>query len=48
MFAIKHLRGHAFVASFIALTLIPGVWTIADAPISGLGTDVTSGSVQRL
>lgn len=45
---VTQLRHHGVVAGFAALTLGPGLWAIAEAPLSGLGSDVVSGSVQRL
>ena len=41
------LRSRAFTASFMCLTMLPGAWIFATAPVSGLGTDVLTGAVQR-
>jgi alginate O-acetyltransferase complex protein AlgJ len=48
MLHLRALRGKGFVASLVALSLLPGVVTLAKAPVSGLGFDVMSGAAQRL
>ncbi len=41
------LRSQSFAACFVGLTALPGAWIFATAPVSGLGTDVFAGTVQR-
>lgn len=40
--------GSVFLSTMAALTVLPGLWAIAHAPASGLGTDVMNGVDQRL
>ncbi len=41
------LNGSLFAAGFAALTFVPGVWTLATTPVSGIPADVISGAAQR-
>ncbi|MCH2164451.1 MAG: hypothetical protein MK098_07340 [Marinovum sp.] len=38
---------YIFAAAFIALSLIPGAWTIAHTPVANLNSDVIDGAAQR-
>ncbi|MBO9401195.1 hypothetical protein [Shimia sp. R9_3] len=42
-----YLHAQTFVAGFVALTLLPGIWMFAKAPLTGLEANVLSGAAQR-
>lgn len=47
MYMPQHLSAQVFAAGFLGLTLVPGTWTLATAPVAHLSADVISGQTQR-
>lgn len=48
MFNLDDNKPHVFALGFVALTLVPGVWTVATTSVSGIGFQISAGETQRL